>query len=282
MATQEESILAALGAVAAFLYFGVAWLQSRRRVHAPAQGALRGFIIWWAGLGALGLLTLFFTFGPGIESYGLGVVRLVIYALLGGIFVMLAGLAYYLLYLYTGRPRTLWYIAGYYALMMVLLVYLIEGFDPHIADNAVHLMAGESGEVIFHTHREPPAWASATFSLGIVGPPLAAALAYALLYFRTHDKTARFRIALVSTGFVLWFAYSAVGALAALVTDSTTQSFTQQLVGQFLGVLAAALTLVAYNPPRRLQDRFGLRRVDQAAIDVRELPRAPGRPPRLR
>ncbi len=271
MATQEESILAALGAVAALLYLWVAWLQSKRPAHGPAQGAIRGFVIWWAGLGLLGFLTLFFTFGPDLATYGLTVVRIVIYALLGGIFVMLAGLAYYLLYLYTGSRRTLIAIAVFYVLMSALLVFLIEGFDPHIADNAVHIEPGEESAVEFHTHEEPPAWASATFSLGIIVVPLAAAIAYALLFFRTDDRTARYRIAMVSSGFVLWFAYSALGTLAALVSGSTTQSFMQQLIGQLLGVLAATLTLLAYHPPRRLQRRFGLRRVDEAPLDVHKL-----------
>lgn len=271
MATQEESVLAALGAVAAFLYLWVAWLQAKRPAHGPARGALRGFVIWWAGLGILGFLTLFFTFGPELSAYGLNVMRTVIYLLLAGIFLMLGGLAYYLLYLYTGSRRTVIPIAAFYVLMTVLLVFLIEGFDPHIADNAVHLEPGEESAVEFHTHEEPPAWASATFSLGIIAVPLAAAIAYALLFFRTDDRTARYRIALVSTGFVLWFAYSILGTLAGLVAGSTTQSFMQQLIGQLLGVLAATLTLLAYHPPRRLQRRFGLRRVDEAPFDVHKM-----------
>ncbi len=272
MASQQEVVLAALSTLAAVLYFWVAWLQSKRTVAGPARGALLGFVFWWGGLGVISILTLVFTFGAPIESAGLIGARIIVYSLLIVIFAMLAGLAYYLVFLYTGRSRTFWLIAAFYVLMTVMLVWLIEGHSPHIADNTPHINPGDDNQVTFHPHDEPPVWASAMFSLGIVLPPLAAAVAYALLFFRTHDTTARYRIAMVSTGFVLWFGYSALGTLAGIVTGSVEQSFIQQLVGQLMGLLAAALTAMAYHPPRWVERRLALRGLTD--------PAPPSRPPR--
>lgn len=269
MATQEEVLISVLGTVASILYFVVARIQAKREVSGEAQSALRGFIIWWAGLGGLGVVTVFLTLGPGLESMGLNGVRAVIYGLFAVIYVAFGGLVYYLAFLYTGLARTRWIVTVFYAAMFLFLVWLIEAHSPHVAP--IHAGETNAGEVAFHLHDEPSAFASGFLGLGLVVPPLLAALAYALLFFRTHDATARYRIGMVSTGFVLWFLYSTVGTIARIITDSD-QSFAGRITGQLLGVMAATLTLLAYEPPRWIRQRLRLR----------ELGPAPNGPPEQR
>ncbi len=271
MASHEESILAVLGAVAAALYLFVARLQAKRTVSDDARPALNGFILWWAGLGALGLLGLFFEFGPDLSAQGMVVVSVVIYIFLAIIMALMAGLVHYLLYLYTGRKGTIYLAYGFYGFMMLFSVWYLQAHDPHIAMG--HLGTPQEGEVAYHLHTEPATWVSAFFSFGLILPALGAAIAYALLFFRTQDPTARYRIAMVSVGLILWFLFSTANTVGRVVSDSNEQGFTSQLISQLLGVFAATLTLLAYQPPRWIRDRLGLREMAEPRIPEPPKPR---------
>lgn len=270
VASATEAILGGLALVAAVLYFFVARLQAQRKVSAEARGPLRGFIIWWAGLGLLGLTTALFTFGPGTGSFGLAGARAITYTTFAGIFVMLSGLVYYLLYLYTGSRGTVYVAAAFYSLLFLFMVWLVEAHAPHVG--ADHI----TGERAFHLHEAPPAWASLGFGVSLVLPPLAAAVAYFLLFFRTHDRTARYRIAMVSGGLVLWLGFSLMGTIARTATGES-QGFGGQLTSQLLGVLSATLVLLAYDPPKFVQRRLGLRPIEASQTDRSDIFRMPPR-----
>lgn len=261
MVTMQDGVIGGLAAVAAILYLAVARLQAKRHVSQEARPALVGFILWWGGLGLIGLVTAVLRFGPALDEHGLIVYRFVFYPLVALIFVMVAGLVYYLLYLYTGRSSGLYVVGLFYALLFVLLVWLMEAHGLHFAEAGGH--AGEEPGVRVHSHEPTPGWADLVLGVGLILPPFFAAIAYGLLFFRTKDLTARFRIAFVSAGFILWFGFSLLGTLSRALTG-TERSFAGQVTGQLLGLLAAVLVLIAYDPPRRVRERFGIRAIDDS------------------
>lgn len=251
----EDLVLGSLGIVASVLYIFVAWVQSKRPVSRRASGALNGFILWWGGLGLLGVYGVITRFVVDPLEYGLWGYRLVLYPLIVMVLAMCAGLVYYLLFLYTGKPRVLWLTIAFFAVWFALFLASFEGYSPAVGDDPSTLAPGPEA----YTLEQPPAWLDAAVGLGLILPLLGSAIAYALLYGRVEDRTGRYRIALVSLGFVLWFLYSAFGTLSRLVTGDEGESFARQLLGQLFGLLAAGLTLLAYNPPASLRQRYGLR-----------------------
>lgn len=257
MAEPQEVALALVGLMASGLYGYVAFLQARRTADGEGRLALRGFVLWWAGLAALGVITAAMTFAGDLSRFGMIGIRVWIYGLFFLIFAACGGLVHYMLFLYTGRAWVRGVAYGFYVAMAVFLVWLVEAHAPHIA--IAHEGQPDAGEVAFHLHDEPAAWTGPALSLGLILPLIVSAIAYGVLFFRTHDRTARYRIAMVSTGFILWFAYSLIGTVFRIVADVAEQGFVGQLLGQILGVLAAMLTMWAYRPPMVLQRRFGLR-----------------------
>lgn len=246
MVTVQEAVIGTLGAVASILYAWVAIMQARRRVSDHARPALWGFVAWWAGLSFLGFYGLIGQLTADPVSLGLAGFRLFLYPIILLLVAMCAGLVHYLLFLYTGRRAVLWWTLAFFVIWAAALSYSIEGFTPAVGDDPATAAPGPE----FYTIDEPPTWLAAFVGLGLILPLLGAAVAYALLYFRTDDATGKYRIALVSTGFVLWFLYSALGSLGRLISGDNEQSFTSELIGQLLGLLAASLTLLAYKPPR--------------------------------
>lgn len=269
MATWQEGLLEGLGAVAVLLYIVVAVVQARRPVSRDAREARNGFVFWWIGLAALGLFGLLTETVLDTSELGLTGYRIMLYTLLPVLFAMLAGLVYYLLYLYTGDRRAIPAVSIGYSLFLVLAVLFIELQDPYIGIDP------ETGERGLLYAKEAVPWIGALFSVLLIGPPFVAAIAYAALFFRTDDRTARYRIAMVSGGFILWFGFSLLGTLGALAAGTAGEepSFARELTGQILGVFAALLVLLAYYPPRWVKGRMQVRSVaDRPAVaDKREV-----------
>ena len=249
----QELLLHGLALVAALLYLAVGYRLRRREVPREDRGALRAFVIWWVGLGLLGAIGVLLEVGFDLAALGLTVWRVVIYPFVLLLYVIIGALVYYLVYLYTGSSASLRWITLFYTAQFVLLVWLIESAGPYVGLNEV----GEQ-EVMFANERPPGHPLSVLLSLAILLPPVAAAVAYFALFFRVEDRTLRYRVALISGAFVLWFGFSLAGTLFRAATGQEEAGFAAELTSRLLGILAASLVLMAYHPPGFVQRVLGV------------------------
>lgn len=259
----EEIVLGVLAFLASLVYTVVVLALRRRQVSPDARPAHRGFMLWWGGLAVVGVATAYLQLVQDFGAFGLIGARVFLYGLVGLLMAMLAGLAHYLLYLYTGHDGAKWYAIGFYTLMMGAYVAFVELQRPAIV----------AGEWVYAAPIDPGSLWNIALSLGLVGPPLVAAGAYMALYRKAPDITIRYRIAMVSTGFVLWFGWSITSSLLSTTQGWAEPPFGMQLVSQALGVLTALAVLLAYLPPRFLQARG----IQPAVRWNQVVPRPPGR-----
>jgi hypothetical protein len=260
------------------LFATVAYVVRRRQVSADARGARNGFVLWWAGLAFLGLFVLAFDPRIGIDlyGYGIGFVLVVIYVILGGYFAMIAGLVYYLLYLYTGKRATKWWVVGFYVALFAYLVYYFQSLDPTIG-------VRPDGQSFLDMGDRPSGLDARSLLLtaGFVLPPIGAAIAYLALFFKVKDRTGKYRILLVSVAILLVFLFSLGSSLTSLdnsteppatVDEQRALERSQDLRGIFSGLLsavAAGLVFLAFRPPTWVQAKYGIRstedRIEAAA-----------------
>lgn len=253
------------------LFALVAYVVGHRQVSAEARGARNGFLLWWAGLAFLGLFVLAFDreIGMDLYGYGIGFVLVVLYVIFGGYFAMIAGLVYYLLYLYTGKRTMKWWVVGFYVLLFLYLVYYLQSLQPTIGvrpDGKSFLDVGErpSGLDV----------RGLLLTAGFVLPPIGAAIAYLALFFKVKDRTGKYRILLVSGAILLVFLFSLGSSLTSLggpteppatLEEQRDRDRAEDLRGIFSGLLsalAATLVFLAFRPPTWIQTRYGIRSTD--------------------
>lgn len=252
MSTTTLALSGAGSLLTALLYLYIGRVLRRRIVSEDGQLANRMFVLWWQVLGVIGLAGVAML---GVYMAGLLEVwmyRTYILVVLLGIFAALWGLQFYLVFLYTGSRRSFLPLGVFYAIMAVATLALIEYMGPpeQLVDNGWAI----------ETRPEPPELGlafSLAFTLLLVGPPLVAAVAYARLYFKTKDRTARWRIALVTGSILVWFGSSVV-ATGAQVSDDLTY----QLASRLIGIAGALVILMAYKPPQWVRLKYGIRSID--------------------
>jgi len=257
----------AMQVIASLIYLSVARFLAKRNVSEEARGAQRGFVFWWAGLGLLGLYGLVFNnnYGINIAEQGLVFTLTILYLLIGGLFVIIAGLMYYLLYLYTGKKAALRWIAVFWVFMVVFLVWLIHGtgggpciYSPGDADCTPSASWEEGDGATLGSASERPAVLGGIFGLLLVTPILGSALAYALLFFRVDGATAKYRVAAISLGIILWMGFSTLSNLFALAGGADARPDFMPLIGQGLGIFSGSLVYLAYYPPKWAQSMWGV------------------------
>jgi hypothetical protein len=236
---------AAVDAAVAVVYEVVGYRLSRHRVAGDSRAAFQGFAIWWQGLAATGALAAVLSLVVAFDALPLAGLR-VLGFLLGIPFVVgLAGLVFYLSYLFTGRRSLLWPIAGVYALYELLQVW------QALRSSATGVFVRNWRPTLAIA---PPA--SATFTalslLLLLVPPLAGAIAYLGLLGRTSDATSRYRIGMVAGSILAWLA--SVLAISIPVALGDAWQVASRAV-----VIASALALyLAYRPPRWVRERYGV------------------------
>ncbi|MGC2289003.1 MAG: hypothetical protein WA688_04010 [Thermoplasmata archaeon] len=229
--------------VAVGIYLFLGWRFSQRPVSPESRLPVLQFSLFWLGLALV-------TFIGGIESAvaafvtpSLPLVVTLYYVEILLLCAVLWGLVGYLVHLYTGRSF-LAPLTALYALLYVLLVYFITASGP----DAVTVTLGAVG-VRYATPVGGPILG--LLVLILIVPEFLGAFLYFTLFFRTQDRTARYRIALVSWGLVAFFGVGSVGVATRLGGGLGAVT-----LGAVLGIVPALVILVAYYPPRLVRERL--------------------------
>lgn len=233
--------------VSAGIYGYVGWRLSKRVISSSdARLAWVSFTVWWYGLAIVTLL-------GGLQNLfgALGVTNLPLFVTathlnIQIICIALLGLLYYLIYLYTGKRNSLAWLAIFYIVFYILLLYFINASSP----DGVAIERWNAG--IAYNNAPTGTFIILLVTL-LVLPPVIGGFAYFMLYFRVTEITQKYRIFLVSWSIILWF-LSPVVALAGGLSQQDWWEFVSRLIG----LAAAATILTAYLPPHWLKHRYGI------------------------
>ena len=237
--TAVAAIVISFGVAA--VYFVVAYRLFLRPVSEEARIASYQFSLWWGGLGASVALS-------GVEV-ALAVFNVLPFALaltLGLLSVaidcaFLWGLVGFLTYVYTGRYHILEVSAFYFVFYVAALYYLLAQ-GPY----ALGLQAGLP-TVLYSMAPNSPLMV--LILLGILVPEIVGATLYLSLLGRTSDPTARYRILLVGTSILLWFAVDAF-------FPASTSAW--MLAKSVIEVIPGLMSLMAFFPPAWATRRYGV------------------------
>jgi hypothetical protein len=258
---------AAFATVTAALFSYVGWITGARRVDAAdGRRATRRFAVWWFGLAAV---TLAGALNEALAAAG--DVDVQTHRVLGDLAILplvlaLWGLVSYLAYIYAGSRKVFAPVTAFHVLVLGLLAGLVAYLTP------TGLTTNDWGvQVQYEQTVSGPLLALVI--LVILVPALAAAALYGTLYFRTTDRTARYRIGMTSGAFLLWF------GVAALATPTGLSGwYWYPLVSRAVGLVATLMVILAYRPPRALRERYGVAAVELATRDAAADERRRARP----
>lgn len=246
MVETSQAVGLALTLLSSLLFGYVGRRLQRRPVPAEDALAWRLFVVWWYGLAfttLVGAANTALAFA-GLASLPLFLVMTTLTLVV--LCVALWGLLYYLIYVFTGSKRSLPWLTVFYVAYLGLLVYYIYGSGP----SGVRLTHWNAQLEYSHQITGP---VFAVVLALLVLPQILGAMAYATLYFRTPERTQRYRIALVSTSIIVWFGSALYGSVAGLAETTYWQ-----LASRLIGLAASAAVLMAYVPPRFIRTRFGI------------------------
>lgn len=264
MSTTTFLVSTAGSLAASLLFLHVGNVLRRRRVSPEAGLANRMFVLWWMCLGGLGIFGAIQNLAYLAGALPIWLYQATTVAVLAVLFLGLWGLQFYLVYLYTGSRRSFAPLGVFYGLIYFATLALVSyiGTPEAIVDDGWSLRAEPEVEfgVLF----------SLSFVLLIVGPQVAAAVAYARLYRRADDRTQRYRIAMVTTAILVWFGSSIIATLLDI-----SEATSWRLASRVIGILAALAILFAYRPPQSWQTRYQLDSVELAARSPVEPPTRP-------
>jgi hypothetical protein len=243
-----------------FVY--VAWRLRQRSVASEgARLAWQLFILWWVGLAATtlvaGILNLLGALGLTSLPFQITMTHINL------LFVCVAlwGLLYYLIYLFTGSNRPLIPLTAFYVAYYGLLVYYITISAPV----GVTVQRWNT-TIVYREQITGPFFLLVLFLL--VVPQIGAGLIYFSLYFKVRDATQRYRILLVSWSIILWFGSSLAASLTGL-----SQHEGWQLISRMISLAATLTILMAYLPPVRLKQRYGLYSIGEEPGYARDIQR---------
>ena len=218
---------------------------ARRTLSGDDRIANLAFAMWWYGLGAL-------SFAGGLFSVAaaLGQTDLALHVVFLNVAIILIcagfwGLAYYLLYVYTGQKFWIWPVAAFYGFYLVYLLYLIAAAQP----TSIQLTKWGTE---FTWTREPASFPNArTILLPFVLPLVLGALAYLSLLFRVKVHIQRYRIAMVAGSILVWFGSSFVATLLQISAEDWWQ-----IANRCISLGAALMVFAAFRPPPWISRRL--------------------------
>jgi hypothetical protein len=227
-----------------------------RSVPQAARLAAYQFSLWWYGLSAttaIGGLEGILIASNGL-SFPLAFTLYLITLLLDC--ALLWGLVGYLTYIYTGRYHLV-LLSTFYAALYVAALYFVIAQAPYgvvIRRGLPVLQYGSTGSLAL----------LGFIAFGILVPELAGVALYLSLYFKTTNRTQRFRIGFVGLGILLWF-----GLAAITPPSSVADPVVWTIAKAILGGVAALIVLAAYNPPLWLRRRYGVDLLEEPDISHR-------------
>jgi hypothetical protein len=253
----DALVLAIVDFIAVGIYAFLGWRFSQRHVSPENRLPVQQFTLFWLGLA---LVTFIGALESAVAAFVTPSLPLIVTLYYVEILVLCAalwGLVGYLIHLYTGKAHLV-PLTGLYALLYVLLVYYITSSGP----DAVTVTLGAVG---FHYATVVGGPVLGLLAIILVVPEFLGAVLYFTLFFRTHDRTAQYRIALVSWGLLAFFGLDFVDLAARL-----GGSLAAVTLGTVLGIVPVLVIFIAYYPPRLVRDRLGV-----TGIEVVTYPLAP-------
>lgn len=248
-----------LAIAVAAIYGYIGWRLSRRVVQSvEARLAWNSFSVWWYGLATTTLIGGFQNLLGAFGLMDLALFLTATYINLLVLCIMLWGLLYYLIYLFTGNSRSVIPLIVFYAAYYIMLMYYTTSSVPS------HIQVDRWNITLAYDNQQDGPFFVLVLVL-LLAPQILGALAYFSIYFRLTDITQKYRVLLVSWSIIIWF-LSPVIALAGGLNDQDWW----QLASRLIGLAAAATILMAYLPPGWLKVRYGVRSLgdemrDQAA-----------------
>lgn len=247
MVTPTLMLSGAILFLIAALFASVGWVVSRRAVSPEQQLPATAFAVWWFGYAAYTLETATRNI---LTSIGIEDVALHISVTYLGLFLLsigLAGLMYYLIYVYTGSNRILVPLAAFYASFYFLALYAYSSRNP------VAVEAGTwSTQVVFEFPENP--LLNIVIITALLVPLGVGALLYSLLYFRVESALQKKRILIVGGAFLFWFVVHAFGRLSPL-----GDMLFWPLLNRMIALISALVILYAFL---QLKDPAGPKRTD--------------------
>lgn len=248
-----------LATATAALYAYVGALTLRRETSdADARRAVRLFGVWWFSLAAITVIGTLRTLLVVADATQPALHQAISWLTIVPLVAALWGLVSYLLYIYTGDARAFTLSTIFHAGLLAALVYIV-------AERPVTSVALGDYGVRLEYSSELGAAVTAVLSGAILLPVLGAAIGYATLYFRTKDRSARYRIAMVSGAFIFWF--GSVGAASALKLNAIAW---WPVASRVIALIATLMVLAAYLPPRWAQNAYGIRSARSRADEEKE------------
>lgn len=220
-----------------------------RHVAGPARRAALAFGVWWYFLsfnaiqtGLRGMAAAFDLVPPDgvVESSLVALSYAAVIALCAGV----AGLLYFLVYLFRGSERAFWPIVGFYAAYAVVAVYAYSLLQPNGVAAGKWFAGVTTGSTI----------GSAFFAIMVLllfVPQIGGAVAYGALYFRLESAEKRYRVALVSTSLAVWLTLTLLAPFLGLGRYEWWAAG-----GRLVGLAAALAVLLAYHPTRAIRARL--------------------------
>jgi uncharacterized membrane protein YuzA (DUF378 family) len=227
--------------VGVYLFLGVK--LGTRPVSGESKIPALQFAIFWIALAISSALGGIESLVAAFQTPPLAIVVTFLYYDIALICAALWGLVGYLFYLYRGRsvliPVSLLYILEY-----CLVVYYVT--------------AGRADAVVVQQGNVNPVYSVSVNGLLVAIPALllilpeyVASIAFFTLFFRTKDRTVRYRVTLVSWGLIGWFSFD-------FLTSALGGGLIGLAVSHVLVVVAALVVFLAYYPPRFVRTRLAV------------------------
>jgi len=236
-----------IGCAAAAIYAYIANRLGRRQIRfTEARLAWTFFVVWWYALAAATLSTAVISLVAAFGVLTLPLYLTITYVNLPAACVALFGLTYYLLYLFTGSRKLLLPLAVFYSLFYTLVMYAINVHNPV----GIRL---ERWQIAVQYEIAPAGPLLGLLIVLLLFPQIIGSLAYFSLYFRVEGTTQKYRILLVSWGIIIWFIRPLLASLFGVA-----QQEWWQIVTVLIGLGAALIILMAYQPPEWIKQRYNV------------------------
>jgi len=245
---------ALLSALCAGIYCYVGLVLSRRNSSSPeSRLAWQLFVLFWYALAGANIFTatqnLLGAFG--VTDLPLFVTVAIVNLLVTC--VALFGLMYYLLYLFSGSRQWLAPMLVFYIAYYIFLIYIVQASRPV----SVSVEPWRT-RLVYQEEMSNPL--VVVLLLLLLFPQIIGSLAYFTLYFRVKTSTQKYRILLVSWSIIIWFLSAFLANIAGL-----SQLSWWQVMSRLIGLTAALMILMAYQPPSSIKRRFGVTSIAEEA-----------------